>query len=236
MKPAIVDISHNLAVIRERICTAALNSGRKSADIALVAVSKTRSAEEVCQAVKAGQNLFGENRIQEALPKMVAVRELCEPPQWQLVGLLQRNKVRFTDPFQLLLLHSISLAEALQKQAQKNLRSCAVLIQTNFSQSDSKSGVRSVAELDRLVTYLQQCPNVQLQGLMTIPPPRLNETDTRKIFAQLRETLQQLQTQLPQPHQCCHLSMGMSGDFEWAIAEGSTIVRVGSAIFGHRKI
>jgi hypothetical protein len=227
-------IADNLAAVRERIAEAARRAGRTPESVRLLAVSKTKPAGAVLEAFRAGQRLFGENRVQEALAKM----DECGPgPEWHLIGHLQSNKARLV-PGRFAALHSLDsgpLADALQRHAEAAQASLPVLIQLNWGQEASKSGITDEAGLRRLVEHVRTaCPRLVLSGLMTIPPLELSERETRAIFAQVRTLHAGLQAGFALGAAFCELSMGMSHDFEWAIAEGSTLVRVGTAIFGAR--
>jgi pyridoxal phosphate enzyme (YggS family) len=219
-------IAERLADIRAQIAAAARAAGRDPDSVQLCAVSKTYSATAVEEALAAGQRLFGENRVQEALQKIPLV-----PPQarWHLIGHLQSNKVRKILPL-VEMIHSVDsldLARDISRIAGELGLRTKVLLQVNVASDDAKfgftaSGVRnSFAELASL-------PGIEIRGLMTIPPL---EGDPRPHFAALRRLRNELATPAqPLPE----LSMGMSGDFPAAIDEGATIVRVGSAIFGAR--
>jgi len=230
-RPPADPIAVALAAVRSRIETACARSGRDPGDVKLVAVSKTKPAADVVQAADAGQRVFGENRVQEALAKQP---EVDRDVEWHLVGALQRNKARhvvgaFT------LLHGIDdsklLAEIDRRAAAKGLRQ-PLLLQVRLGDESSKSGV-DPAGLSALVDEAAGLAHVELLGLMTIPPPVDQPELARRWFARLRE-LRDAETarcgiDLPE------LSMGMTGDFEVAVEEGATLVRVGTAIFGARE-
>jgi len=238
MTPSIAD---NLAALRERIAAAARAAGRAPEDVRLLAVSKTKPAAAVLEALQAGQRLFGENRVQEALAKMEAVAAAAPPgppgPEWHLIGHLQSNKARLV-PGRFAAVHALdsaSLADALQRHAEAAGAPLEVLIQLNWAHEASKSGVQDEAGLRRLAEHVRQaCPRLRLTGLMTIPPPDLDEAATRRIYAQVRALRDGLRAEFGLGADFRELSMGMTHDFAWAIAEGATIVRVGTAIFGAR--
>jgi pyridoxal phosphate enzyme (YggS family) len=210
---------------------AAASVGRAPEEVALVAVSKTFPVEAVRLAAQAGQIDFGENRVQEALPKIDALG--VAGVRWHLIGHLQSNKAnavvgRFA------LIHSVDsvhLIQALEKRAAALGVRQAILFQVNVSGEASKSGA-APGELPGLVDAMAAAPHLECQGLMTIPPWDADAEAARPHFARLRELLATLPT-TDNIHPR-HLSMGMSGDFEAAIAEGATLARVGSAIFGRR--
>ncbi|MDH4122152.1 MAG: YggS family pyridoxal phosphate-dependent enzyme [Deltaproteobacteria bacterium] len=238
-------IPHNLARVREDMAEAARRAGRPPHDITLVAVSKTHPAQAVLAAWQAGQRVFGENRVQEALEKQTALAGNVPDLEWHLVGHLQSNKARLV-PGRFALLHSLDsakLAQALNRQTEnippqnnpgipaKRLR---VLLQVNTGGEDTKSGARSLEDLKALAAAAAECPGLDVRGLMTLPPPDLGEAPTRKLFAQVREACELIRGEFGLT-ECRELSMGMSHDFAWAIQEGSTLIRVGTAIFGHRE-
>jgi pyridoxal phosphate enzyme (YggS family) len=226
-------IAENLAQVRARIATAACRSGRAAASVRLIAVSKTHPAAAVAEAFAAGQVDFGENRVQEALEKIPHA-----PPGavWHLVGHLQGNKSRLV-PGAFRMVHSLDsvrLAEALDRHAQAAACTVAVLLQANLSGEASKSGVTDAAALEGLLAAALRCKGLKPVGLMTIPDPAGGEARTRAAFARLRELLERLRSACGAGAEFRELSMGMSQDFEWAIEEGATLVRVGTAIFGAR--
>lgn len=226
-------IAENLAQVRERIATAAAQAGRPPGEVTLIAVSKTKPPQAVAEALAAGQRIFGENRVQEALEKMAHVPAEAE---WHLIGHLQRNKSRLV-PGSFSAMQSLDserLAHALEGHAAAAGLALDVFIQLNLGREATKSGVETPAELDRLVETVLGCPNLRLKGLMTLPDPALSEAETRRHFAEVRELQEKLSAEFAPGPQFCELSMGMSHDYALAIAEGATMVRVGSAIFGER--
>ena len=220
-------IAERLALLRQRIDTAASSAGRAPEEVQLLAVSKTFAAEDVAEAYAAGQRLFGESRQQEAAPKIAAL-----PPDiaWHFIGGLQRNKVRkvLMDFMCIHSIDSLRLAEYLDRIAGEEGKRPQVYLEVNVAGEESKGGF-SPDELVASCSSLADLRNLEILGLMAIPP----EGDSRRWFAATRELRDRLRasTGLALPA----LSMGMSGDFEDAIAEGATIVRVGSALFGHRS-
>jgi pyridoxal phosphate enzyme (YggS family) len=224
------EVEQNLAEIRERIATAAARSGRKPGDVELVAVSKTFPAISVREAWDAGQTVFGESRIQEALAK---IPDLPGAIHWQFIGHLQKNKVRRALPM-FDLFHSIDsseLAQAVDRIAAEDGFHPRVLLEVNIAGEATKFGFRPDALLEEIEALLT-LPRLQIEGLMTIAPYDDDPESARPHFRGLRELRDRLQTQTGLPF--ATLSMGMSGDFEVAIEEGATLVRVGSSIFGSR--
>jgi pyridoxal phosphate enzyme (YggS family) len=215
--------------VRERIERACDRAGRSPAEVRLVAVSKTVAVPALREALEAGQTLFGENRVQEALSKMP---EIGPAATWHLVGSLQRNKARHAvGAFELI--HSVddlALARELDRRAGAAGLRQAVLVQLNLAGEATKSGVGE-SDLWPLVARIDELPHLELRGLMTIPPPASPE-ETRRWFRHLRETRERAEDSLGRA--LAELSMGMTDDFEVAIEEGATLVRVGRAIFGER--
>ena len=231
-------IHDNLQAVRERIARAALAAGRDPLTVALLAVSKTHAASLVAQAVDAGQRAFGENYVREALEKMDALaenlgKERARALEWHLIGPLQSNKTRLAAA-RFDWVHSVEsekVARRLSEQRPAGMAPLNVLIQVNVSGESSKSGVapEQVAGLAEAISFL---PNLKLRGLMAIPEPGGDVQTQRLRFSGLRKLLEQLQNR----HATLDtLSMGMSDDMEAAIAEGATLVRIGTAIFGTRE-
>jgi pyridoxal phosphate enzyme (YggS family) len=224
------DIAQNLERVQAQIADAARKSGRASNDIQLVAVSKTHEAEKIRAAFDAGQETFGESRVQEA---RVKIPLLPSAVRWHFIGRLQKNKVRHALPlFELFhSIDSLALAENMNRIAEEEGLHPRVLLEANVADEGSKIGF----EPETLRTQFEQINSlgrITVEGLMAIPPLAEEAEASRKYFVALRELRDQLeresQTKLPQ------LSMGMSHDFLVAIEEGATFVRVGTAIFGAR--
>jgi pyridoxal phosphate enzyme (YggS family) len=224
------EIAENLSVVRERVAEAARRSGRDPAEVDLLVVSKTWPAETVAEVVASGQVLFGENKVQEAEAKAPL---LPDHLVWHLVGPLQRNKVRKAlSVFQVVHgVGSLKLAQAIDRVAGETGRRPQVYLQVNIGGEGSKSGFLS-EELEAGLDALLELKEIAILGLMAIPPREPDAEATRRWFVRLRELRDRLVTSSGTP--LPGLSMGMSGDYETAIEEGSTIVRVGSAIFGDR--
>lgn len=225
-------ISANLAAINRRIRTAAEKAGRDPASVRLVAVSKTRPSADIIEAYQAGQTVFGENYIQELVPKLA---EVSEAVQWHVIGHLQSNKVKYIAG-QVALIHSvdrISLAQEIDRQWGRLGKVCNILIQVNISGEATKSGTTE----EGAIQLVQECallPNINVCGLMTMPAFFDNPEAARPFFAELRRLSEVIAAQQIAGVSMTELSMGMSGDFEAAIEEGATLVRVGTAIFGER--
>ena len=225
--------SDNLQDVKERIRHAVEAAQRAPGTVELIAVSKTFPAPAVVDAVRAGQQAFGENYVQEAVDKMAAVEALgVARPVWHFIGPIQSNKTR-TIAAHFDWVHGVDrpkIAERLSAQREATHGDLNVLIEVNLDGEASKSGVApdAVAELARAIVAL---PRLRLRGLMTVPAPRADRSAQRAVFARLSALAASLRAAgLP----CDQLSMGMSADFEAAIAEGATMVRIGSAIFGTR--
>ena len=227
-------IKDNLAVVRQRLSQAATEAGRSPEEIQLIAVSKTKPAAMINEAILANHNVFGENMVQEAINKMSALNNI-DNIEWHMIGHLQKNKVKFC-PGNFQWIHSIDsieLAKKLEERCALKQQNINVLIQVNLSQEKSKYGVQQLDELFQLAETLHAGQWIKLRGLMTIPAPDLGETSTRKLFEKLRMWKDQLQNELDAP-EITELSMGMTADFQWAIQEGATMIRLGTAIFGSR--
>lgn len=223
-------IASNLQAVRTAIKEAAAAAGRHADDVSLLAVSKTFAQDAVRDAYQAGQARFAESYVQEALGKISALHDL--PIEWHYIGPVQSNKTRaIAEHFAWV--HSVdrlTIAERLSGQRPAHLPPLQVCLQVNISGEDSKSGV-SPDQLSALAHAIARLPGLKLRGLMAIPAPVDEVTAQRMPFAQLRELLNQLNRQ---GLQLDTLSMGMSHDFAAAIAEGATMVRIGTAIFGGR--
>ena len=230
-----MSIKDNIAIVQQQLKQAAIQSGRTPEDIRLIAVSKTKSTEMILQALAAGQIAFGENRVQEALGKIEA---LTENPlvEWHLIGHLQKNKVKFCPgKFQWIhTLDSTELAEKLEARSAFALKKINVLLQVNLSREITKSGLHDWEDILQVSETILSGKWLKLRGLMTIPAPNIGETSTRKIYEKLRVWRDKLQQELDSA-EITELSMGMTADFHWAIQEGATMIRVGSAIFGERN-
>jgi len=224
------DVDQNLAAIRERIASAAARSGRSAGDVELVAVSKKIPADAVRAAWEAGQTVFAESRVQEAAVK---IAELPGALRWHFIGHLQTNKVRRALPlFELFHgVDSLDLAQAMDRIAAEEGLFPRVLLEVNVAGEASKFGLRPDA-LERDLDALLALPRLQVEGFMTIAPYADDPEASRPHFRALRELRDGIAARTGLPFGT--LSMGMSGDFEVAVEEGATLVRVGTAIFGGR--
>ena len=222
-------IGDNLQAVLQRIAHAARDAGRDPAEVTLLAVSKTHPAALVEQAMAAGQRAFGENYVQEAVEKMDAVKGSPHLPEWHLIGPLQSNKTRVVaERFQWV--HTLDrekTARRLSAQRPASAPPLNVLVQVNVSREASKSGI-SMEETPSLVRQISSLPKLRLRGLMAIPEPGA----PRARFHEVRDLYEKLKGEFGFDT----LSMGMSDDMETAIAEGATMVRIGTAIFGQRGV
>jgi PLP dependent protein len=231
-----MSISENLAAVRERIHKAARRAGRSSEEIALMAVSKTQPAERIREAYSAGQRLFGENRVQEFGGKAEAMQDLKDA-EWHMIGHLQSNKAAKTaELFRAVdSVDSLKLAEKLDAAARGLGRTLEVLIEINVGGETVKSGVAPDShELEELLLAAPRLKALVFRGLMTVPPFTDDPQSARPYFGNLRKLRDAIAARRLPTVAMDELSMGMSDDFEVAIEEGSTCVRVGTAIFGER--
>lgn len=231
--PAAEAIARGLAAIRTRIRVAAENAGRDAGEVRLLPVSKTVPEQRLRHAVAAGCLELGENKVQEAARKAEALSDL--PIRWSIIGHLQRNKAKdvaaFAHEFQAL--DSLRLAEALERRLEGLDRSLEVYVQVNTSGEDSKSGVAPGQTLE-LLRGLTEFERLNIRGLMTIAVASEDDERVRGCFRGLRELRDRARETDPALIGPGHLSMGMTGDLETAIEEGSTCVRIGRAVFGER--
>jgi len=227
-----MSITANLQEIRGRIAAAARAAGREPDSVRLVAVSKTRPAADVSEAFEAGQTIFGENYVQELTEKAAG---MDIPAEWHFIGHLQSNKVRQIAGL-VTLIHSVdrlSLAEEISRQWGRIGATCDILVQVNISGEATKSGTTEAEALE-LVRAVAALPHVRIRGLMTMPPFFDDPEAARPFFAALRQLAVRIAAAEIPGVEMTELSMGMSGDFEAAIQEGATLVRVGTSIFGAR--
>lgn len=229
------EIGQNLKNLRGQIETSAMRSGRGKDSVRLVLVTKTINPERVLDAVFTGQMDLGENKVQEGCRKAEALRG--HGIRWSMIGHLQSNKVKdalnFADEVQSL--DRLSLAVALEKRLQELGRSLDVLVQVNTSGEESKFGLNP----DSVAAFLREAAHfdaLKLKGFMTLATFTPDEGEVRRCFRLLRKIRDRAQQDAPRGDDMRELSMGMSGDFHWAIEEGATIVRVGQAVFGQRQI
>ncbi|MCG8470486.1 MAG: YggS family pyridoxal phosphate-dependent enzyme [Desulfobacterales bacterium] len=223
-----------IAHIETKVQEAALRAGRNPEEIRLVAVSKTKPVEMVAEAFEAGQRIFGENYIQEAVEKIQRLEE--KDIQWHFIGHLQSKKSKYAaGNFELIhSVDSLKLATELNKQAAKKGVLQNILIQVNTSGEESKSGTTE-AEVVQMIREIAELKHVAIKGLMTMPAFFDDPEGARPFFKQLRQIKERIETLAIPNVEMKELSMGMTGDFEVAIEEGATLVRVGTAIFGPRN-
>ncbi len=224
-------IKNNLELINEKIEKAAQRSGRKRSDIKLLGVSKQVDTDRIKEAIKCGHFNFGENYVQEFISKYETLSEYKDI-DWHFIGHLQKNKVKYIiDKVSLIQsVDTISLAEEINKRAEKLGLQITILIEINLGEESSKSGIE-ISELDSFLEQIFAFDNLKISGLMALPPFCENAEDSRRYFIKLRELRDRFNSSYNNLNE---LSMGMSSDYEIAIEEGATIVRVGTAIFGER--
>ena len=226
-------IAENLKQVEERIEAACRQAGRDRGSVRLVAVSKTKPAEAIAEAYAAGQRLFGENHAQEIVAKKPV---LPEDIRGHFIGNLQKNKVKYLVG-NVAMIHSVNsegLAAEIEKQAAKHGIVQKILLEVNIAGEESKQG----AAPDQILPLLQFCeaqPHIKLCGLMAVAPQAENPEESRPVFVRLRRLREELRPLLKDPEAFRELSMGMSGDFEVAVEEGATLIRVGTLIFGRRQ-
>ncbi|MCK7544556.1 YggS family pyridoxal phosphate-dependent enzyme [Marinobacter bryozoorum] len=227
-------IADNIRSVTRRIQKATEASGRADGSVHLLAVSKTRPADDLRLAAAAGQQAFGENYLQEALDKIEVLADL-PGLEWHFIGPIQSNKTRaIAEHFQWV--HSVDrlkVARRLSEQRPGSLPPLNICLQVNIDEEASKSGCNP-RELTELAVAISGLPNLSLRGLMAIPDPEQSEEDLRASFQRLARALEDLRQNPQVEGPLDTLSMGMSGDLEVAIAEGATLVRVGTALFGQR--
>ncbi len=237
------DINSNLARLKERIAAAAIRAGREPEEITLVAITKTFPPQTIEEAFAAGLREFGENRVQEAELKIKWLRERDVLLKWHMVGHLQRNKAKKAiHLFDIIhSVDSVRLAREISRRCEMAQITMPVLLEINISGEATKYGFRveeskneQEEQFLRAVEEVAALPNLDLQGLMTMAPVGAPEGVLRSCFSRLRSLLSKLKDKFPE-NAWRHLSMGMTDDFEIAIEEGATILRVGRAIFGERK-
>ncbi|MDR3225567.1 MAG: YggS family pyridoxal phosphate-dependent enzyme [Clostridiales Family XIII bacterium] len=236
-------ITENLAVVKERIAGAAIKSGRAPGEITLVAVTKTRTTEEIQAAIEAGASDLGENKVQEIMDKHDILRMFTENStknrniKWHMIGHLQRNKVKYIAN-KVHLIHSVDslrLAEEVDRRVLDIGSTMDILLQVNPAEEDSKFGVASIDARKLASEIVERCPNIRIKGLMTIVPIADDPDEVRKYFSEMKS----LYDKIGREDACERLdfkwlSMGMTHDFEVAIEEGANMVRVGTGIFGPR--
>ena len=226
------NIRENIEKINAVKAAAAEKAGRSGDDVLLVGVTKTRTVEELNAGIDAGLTDIGENKVQEIMDKY----DFVKPVRWHMIGHLQTNKVKYIID-KVSMIHSVDsykLAEEINKRAGQHGLTMDILLQVNSAQEESKFGI-TVDETEELIrTILENCPNINIRGLMCIAPKADDPNDIRKYFAEVKGLYDQYAQIDHERLDFKYLSMGMSHDFEVAIMEGSNLIRVGTAIFGER--
>ena len=226
-------VAENYREVDRRVGEACARSGRNRKEVTLIAVSKTKPVELIREAMDAGADVFGENKVQELCDKY---EQLPKTLHWHLIGHLQRNKVKYiVDKVDLI--HSVDsmrLAEEISKEAEKKQTDVKVLIEVNVAQEESKFGV-SVDETEELVREIAKLPRKHVLGLMTIAPNVSDPEENRPVFRTLKKLAVDIKMKNIDNVRMDVLSMGMTGDYQVAIEEGATMVRVGTGIFGERN-
>ena len=226
-------IKENLEEVEARITRACERSGRERSEVTLISVSKTKPVEMLQEAYGAGSRDFGENKPQEIREKYP---QLPTDIRWHMIGHLQRNKIKYIID-KVCMIHSVDsirLAEAIDEEAKKHGIVMPVLIEVNVAEEESKFGVH-LDEVESLIRQISELSNIQVQGLMTIAPFTENAEDNRIYFRKLRNLYVDIKDKNIDNVNMCNLSMGMTGDYEVAVEEGATMVRVGTGIFGARS-
>lgn len=225
-------IRENIDAVNRIKGEAAVKSGRKAEDVLLCAVTKTRTADEINEAIDAGITDIGENKVQEIMDKFDSVK----PVRWHLIGHLQTNKVKYIID-KVSMIHSVDslhLAQEIDKRAAQHGITMDILIQVNSAQEESKFGISTDETEGMIRDILEKCPNIRIRGLMCIAPFAENPEDVRVYFAQVKKLYDEYSSIEHKNLDFKYLSMGMSHDYEVAILEGSNLIRVGTAIFGER--
>ena len=225
-------IKENLEEVREKIRQACQRSGRREEDVTLISVSKTKPVEMLKEAYEAGSRDFGENRVQEIMEKY---GQMPEDVRWHMIGHLQKNKVRQVID-KAVLIHSVDtveLAEQIEKDAAKRDLTVDILLEVNVAEEESKFGFRT-EEVEAAVMKIKEFPHVHIKGLMTIAPFVSNSEDNREVFKKLYQLYVDIRSKNIDNVNMSVLSMGMTGDYEVAVEEGATMIRVGTGICGAR--
>ena len=225
-------IRENIDAVNRIKGEAAVKSGRKAEDVLLCAVTKTRTADEINEAIDAGITDIGENKVQEIMDKFDSVK----PVRWHLIGHLQTNKVKYIID-KVSMIHSVDslhLAQEIDKRAAQHGITMDILIQVNSAQEESKFGISTDETEGMIRDILDKCSNIRIRGLMCIAPFAENPEDVRVYFAQVKKLYDEYSSIEHKNLDFKYLSMGMSHDYEVAILEGSNLIRVGTAIFGER--
>lgn len=225
-------VAENYRYVLKKVEEACARSGRDPKDVTLIAVSKTKPIEMIEEAMEAGARVFGENKVQELCDKY---EQLPKDLHWHLIGHLQRNKVKYiVDKAELIhSVDSLKLAEEISKEALKKNVEVNILIEVNVAEEESKFGV-SVEETLALVEEIAKLPGIHIQGLMTIAPYTTDPEENRPVFRTLKKLAVDIKKKNIDNVCMDVLSMGMTGDYQVAVEEGATLVRVGTGIFGER--
>ncbi|MBQ3906861.1 MAG: YggS family pyridoxal phosphate-dependent enzyme [Lachnospiraceae bacterium] len=226
-------IKENYEKVKEKVIKACERAGRNPQDVTLIAVSKTKPLEDLREAYAAGARDFGENKVQELVDKMP---EMPSDIRWHMIGHLQRNKVKYIVG-KVYLIHgvdSLRLAQEISKEAVKQGVTVNILMEVNIAEEESKFGI-TTDEAPALAEEIAALPGISLKGLMTIAPYVTNPEENREVFAKLRQLAIDISAKNIDNVTMNVLSMGMTGDYEVAVEEGATFVRVGTGIFGERN-
>lgn len=225
-------LSENLREVEEKIAKACQRSGRDPKEVTLIAVSKTKPVEMLQEAYDAGARNFGENKVQEIVDKY---DQLPQDIRWHMIGHLQRNKVKYiVDKVEMIhSVDSLRLAEAIDKEAKKKEVTVPILIEVNVAEEESKFGL-SLEEVTAMAEDISKLTNLQIKGLMTVAPFVEDPEENRKVFRSLKKLSVDIAAKNINNVTMSVLSMGMTNDYEVAVEEGATMVRVGTAIFGAR--
>lgn len=228
-------VTENLKIVEEKIVQACARSGRRRSDVTLIAVSKTKPAEMMIEAIESGISVFGENKVQEMMEKQEILKE-HEQLQWHMIGHLQRNKVRqlVGKTVRIHSVDSLRLASQIEADFAKKEELAHILVEVNMAKEDTKFGVLP-EETEELIRQIAKFPHVRVRGLMTIAPYVENSEQNRIHFRNLHKLLVDINRKNIDNISMDELSMGMTGDYEVAIEEGATFVRVGTGIFGNRQ-
>ena len=226
-------IRENYQAVEQKVCEACKRSKRAREEVTLIAVSKTKPVSMIQEAIKAGATVFGENKVQELCEKY---EELPKHLHWHMIGHLQRNKVKYiVDKAELIhSVDSLRLAQEINKEAIKKELTVNILVDVNVAEEESKFGV-GVEETEDLIREIAKLSNIKVQGLMTIAPYVENPEENRGVFRTLKKLAVDIKMKNIDNVRMDVLSMGMTGDYQVAIEEGATMVRVGTGIFGERN-
>lgn len=226
-------IAENLAEVEEKIAKACSRAGRARSEVTLISVSKTKPVEMLQEAYEAGSRDFGENKPQEIKEKYP---QLPNDIRWHMIGHLQRNKIKYIID-KVCMIHSVDsvrLAEAIDEEAKRHNLVMPILVEVNVAEEESKFGLR-FEETEDFIRQISKLSNIRVNGLMTIAPFTENAEDNRIYFRRLRNLYVDIKEKNIDNVNMCDLSMGMTGDYEVAVEEGATMVRVGTGIFGARS-